>query len=73
MKKLILLFSILALVLASPGFLLAQGSKDLIVALGGDVEGWDPATGYPIRSTLKALKLEHVADELEKKGKLGNG
>ena len=37
------------------------------------LEGWDPATGYPVRSTLRALKLEHVADELEKKGKLGKG
>ncbi|MBA4395408.1 MAG: aldehyde ferredoxin oxidoreductase, partial [Desulfobacca sp.] len=35
------------------------------------LEGWDPVTGFPTRSTLASLKLGHVADELERKGKLG--
>ncbi len=35
------------------------------------LEGWDTTTGYPTRKTLAALKLGHVADELERKGKLG--
>lgn len=44
MKKIVFLVCILTLVLAAPGFVFAKGTKDLIVALGGDVEGWDPAT-----------------------------
>jgi len=35
------------------------------------LQGWDVETGYPTRSTLKSLGLEHVADELERNGKLG--
>lgn len=35
------------------------------------LQGWDIATGYPTRGTLKSLGLEHVADELERNGKLG--
>jgi aldehyde:ferredoxin oxidoreductase len=35
------------------------------------LQGWDPATGYPVRSTLEALDLAHVANELEEHGKLG--
>ena len=34
-------------------------------------EGWDPATGHPTRSTLQSMGLKHVADELEKNGRLG--
>jgi aldehyde:ferredoxin oxidoreductase len=34
-------------------------------------EGWDPATGWPTRSTLESLDLAHVADDLENWGKLG--
>lgn len=34
-------------------------------------EGWDPATGWPTRSTLESLGLGYVADELEAHGKLG--
>ena len=37
------------------------------------LQGWDTATGYPTRSTLKSLNLGYVADELEKNGKLGKG
>jgi aldehyde:ferredoxin oxidoreductase len=37
------------------------------------LEGWDPDTGYPRRSTLTSLNLEYVGDELEKNGKLGKG
>ncbi|OGP83627.1 MAG: hypothetical protein A2Z08_10975 [Deltaproteobacteria bacterium RBG_16_54_11] len=37
------------------------------------LEGWDPKTGYPSRSTLRSLNLGTVADELEKNGKLGKG
>jgi aldehyde:ferredoxin oxidoreductase len=33
-------------------------------------EGWDPQTGHPKRQTLKKLGLSHVADVLEKTGKL---
>ncbi len=35
------------------------------------LEGWDPRTGWPLRTTLKALGLSYVADELERKGRLG--
>ncbi len=35
------------------------------------LEGWDPDTGWPTRATLESLELGHVADELEKNGKLG--
>jgi len=34
-------------------------------------EGWDPASGRPTRTTLESLGMQHVADELEAKGKLG--
>lgn len=37
------------------------------------LQGWDAATGYPTRKTLESLGLGDVADELEKKGKLGKG
>ena len=35
------------------------------------LEGWDTDTGYPTRSTLESLGLDHVADALDQKGKLG--
>lgn len=35
------------------------------------LQGWDPETGWPQQSTLQTLGLEHVADELQKHGKLG--
>lgn len=35
------------------------------------LEGWDPASGHPTRSTLEGLGLKQAADELEAKGKLG--
>jgi aldehyde:ferredoxin oxidoreductase len=35
------------------------------------LEGWDEKTGWPTRRTLEELGLKHVADELEKKEKLG--
>ena len=35
------------------------------------LEGWDVKTGWPTRSTLEALGLKKVADELESKGTLG--
>jgi aldehyde:ferredoxin oxidoreductase len=35
------------------------------------LEGWDTATGWPQRKTLEQLGMANVADELEKKGKLG--
>ena len=38
-----------------------------------ELEGWDPKTGWPRRSTLKSLGLGYVADELQRKGKLGSG
>jgi aldehyde:ferredoxin oxidoreductase len=34
-------------------------------------QGWDPKTGWPNRTTLETQGLKHVADELERKGKLG--
>jgi len=37
------------------------------------LEGWDPSTGYPNRSTLTSLGLGYVLGELEKNGKLGKG
>ncbi len=36
-----------------------------------ELEGWDPASGYPTRKTLTGLGLDHVADELASKGRLG--
>lgn len=36
-------------------------------------EGWDSGTGWPTRNTLESLGLKKVADELEKKMKLGRG
>lgn len=36
-----------------------------------ELEGWDPETGWPTRSTLEKVGLKHVADELEKHDKLG--
>lgn len=35
------------------------------------LEGWDPDSGFPTRNTLEHLGLKDVADELERKGKLG--
>jgi aldehyde:ferredoxin oxidoreductase len=35
------------------------------------LQGWDPATGYPTRAALESLGLGYVADELEGHGKLG--
>ena len=36
------------------------------------LEGWDPKTGWPTRKILESIQLTHVADELEKQGKLGS-
>jgi len=36
-----------------------------------ELHGWDKETGFPRRSTLEKLGLGYVADELEKRGKLG--
>ena len=36
-------------------------------------EGWDTSTGWPTRGTMESLDLRSVAEELEKKGKLGRG
>ncbi len=38
-----------------------------------ELQGWDPATGYPTRETLASMALGHVADEIEENGKLGPG
>jgi aldehyde:ferredoxin oxidoreductase len=35
------------------------------------LQGWDPESGFPRRSTLQALGLSRVADELERNRKLG--
>ena len=35
------------------------------------LQGWETSTGYPTQKTLTSLGLEHVADELQKAGKLG--
>lgn len=35
------------------------------------LEGWDTETGWPTRSALAALGLDHVADELESRDRLG--
>ncbi len=36
-------------------------------------EGWDAKTGYPNRKTLETLGMKHVADILQKRGRLGAG
>ena len=38
-----------------------------------DAHGWDKKTSYPTRKCLEELDLKHVADDLEKAGKLGAG
>jgi aldehyde:ferredoxin oxidoreductase len=38
-----------------------------------DLHGWDKKTSYPTRKTLADLDLDHVADDLERMGKLGQG
>ena len=35
------------------------------------LQGWDPDSGYPTRSTLESIDLDKVADELEKNEVLG--
>jgi aldehyde:ferredoxin oxidoreductase len=35
------------------------------------VQGWDPASGFPTRTTLAGMGLDYVADELQTHGKLG--
>jgi aldehyde:ferredoxin oxidoreductase len=37
------------------------------------LEGWDPTTGWPRKSTLDALGLGYVADELVRHKRLGSG
>jgi aldehyde:ferredoxin oxidoreductase len=37
-----------------------------------ELEGWDPATGYPTAKTLSDLGLGAVADELRARGRLGS-
>ena len=37
------------------------------------LEGWDTRSGWPTRNTLEILGLKHVADLLERRGKLGGG
>ena len=37
-----------------------------------ELHGWDKKTSFPTRKTLVGLGLEHVADDLEAIGKLGN-
>jgi aldehyde:ferredoxin oxidoreductase len=36
-----------------------------------ELQGWEPATGYPTRAALESMGLGYVADELEDDGKLG--
>lgn len=36
-----------------------------------EMHGWDKETSFPTRSTLEALGLKHIADDMEKIGKLG--
>ena len=36
-------------------------------------KGWDPATGWPNRSTLESLGLAYVARELENHERIGRG
>jgi aldehyde:ferredoxin oxidoreductase len=36
-----------------------------------ELQGWDPMTGWPKRSTLEAQGLGYIADELERQGRLG--
>lgn len=38
-----------------------------------EFSGWDQGTGWPKRKTLEALGLKMVADELERKSRLGKG
>jgi len=36
-----------------------------------ELQGWDTASGYPIRETLESRGLGYIADELQANGKLG--
>ena len=47
--------------------------KDQFEALKDEyyqLRGWDVSSGLPTRSTMQALKLEDIADDLEKSGLL---
>lgn len=46
-----------------------EGFKDRFY----QIEGWDPETGYPRRSTLQSLGLDYVAQELQRIGRLAKG
>jgi aldehyde:ferredoxin oxidoreductase len=37
------------------------------------IRGWDVATGLQTRQTLESLVLKDVADDLERRGLLGQG
>ena len=37
------------------------------------LEGWDPLSGWPKRKTLESFGLGYVADELQKRERLGAG
>ena len=36
-----------------------------------ELQGWDPASGFPTAKTLSDLGLDYVAKELDANGKLG--
>ena len=47
-----------------------QGVEDWKTIFYG-LEGWDPKTGWPTRSTLESMDMAFVADDLQAAGKLG--
>jgi len=54
---------------SSESFALEKDKMDTFKTLYYNLEGWDPATGWPTRATLEGCGLDYVADALEKQGK----
>ncbi len=52
-------------------FPLSNDKMDEFKTIFYEQEGWDPDTGWPTRTTLEADGLGYVADELERRGRLG--
>lgn len=54
---------------SSQVFPLKKDRMDEFKSMFYELEGWDPKTGWPTRSTLEGCGLGYVADVIEKQGK----
>jgi aldehyde:ferredoxin oxidoreductase len=52
-------------------FPLSKDRMDDFKTVYYELEGWDPKTGWPTRSTLEDCGIGYVADELERRDRLG--